>query len=385
MNDSERGFQSNNDVRVDVNDERLGVALDHFDALFERVERHFYRSEVKKRARQYLTGLIAPIEHKSARAIAAYSGEPACDSMERFLTTAKWSVDGLMADLRAFVVEIIGDARGILVIKEQAFFKKGIKSVGVLPSNSAMGYQVALFLGYVTERGCAFLDRRLYITETWMNSRQKRRSAYIPEPVEADSLDILAQKMLSNIEQVPHAWVIATDPFLHLPNLYDYLQRRRQPCILCIKYFDGLQKENEYSYAQLEELQDDDHDLHWSAWPLYQPYAGYMQWLLKCQSESDQFIYRPYVMRDYDGDGLEEAVIFGGANYYLALAPEGMHLPGLVKVINASRQVDQAMRIARNVAGLDHYEARSWPAWHRHTALALLAYAHLLRSRVNVE
>ncbi len=422
MSNREHAFESGHDHHVEVGVEVAEVGFDAIDILFERIERHFHRVEVKKRARQYFGGLIAPIERKTARSIAAYAGERACDSMERFLTTAKWSADGIMADLRSLVVEAIGDANGILVITPMLIWKKGTKSVGISPDTATMGYQEALFLGYVAPRGCAFLDRRLYIDDTWLHSRRKRKAARIPESVQPDTLADLANKMLeaADTAQVPHAWVVLHDRFLYLPTLYDVLQQRRQPFILSMHPHDGEQYDRDLYYIQREHLRDDDRKGRvWTAIRLEQPYAGYVQWFLKNSYDPSQFEERPrHVARrdtsflppvdshfdslidndktdgnvdEIDFDEYDDYIDFDEyddsyePDYYLALAPDRVGLQELVEVVKTSQQVHPAMQAACEQAGLNHYEARSWPAWHRHTAFALLAHAYLTLPYVNVD
>jgi len=43
--------------------------------------------------------------------------------------------------------------------------------------------------------------------------------------------------------------------------------------------------------------------------------------------------------------------------------------------------VERAFQEAKNEAGLDEYQARSWQAWHHHVALAMMALLFLLRER----
>jgi len=43
--------------------------------------------------------------------------------------------------------------------------------------------------------------------------------------------------------------------------------------------------------------------------------------------------------------------------------------------------VERAFQEAKNEAGLDEYQARSWQAWHHHIALVMMALLFLLRER----
>ena len=50
--------------------------------------------------------------------------------MQRLLTSARWDADALRDDVRAYVVEHLGDPGGVLVVDETGFLKKGNKSAG---------------------------------------------------------------------------------------------------------------------------------------------------------------------------------------------------------------------------------------------------------------
>ncbi|MFJ9371624.1 hypothetical protein ACIRRA_45585 [Nocardia sp. NPDC101769] len=44
--------------------------------------------------------------------------------MQRLLNAAAWDVDGVRDDARAYAVEYLGDADGVLVVDETGFLKK---------------------------------------------------------------------------------------------------------------------------------------------------------------------------------------------------------------------------------------------------------------------
>ncbi len=43
--------------------------------------------------------------------------------------------------------------------------------------------------------------------------------------------------------------------------------------------------------------------------------------------------------------------------------------------------IEECFQTAKNEAGLDQYQVRSWRAWHAHTTLAMLAAAYLAATR----
>ena len=58
-------------------------------------------------------------------------GDATPDGVQRLLSTYRWDADLVRDDLRGYVVEHLGDERGVLVVDETGFLKKGTKSVGV--------------------------------------------------------------------------------------------------------------------------------------------------------------------------------------------------------------------------------------------------------------
>ena len=55
----------------------------------------------------------------------------------------------------------------------------------------------------------------------------------------------------------------------------------------------------------------------------------------------------------------------------------------MAKVAGARWQVEKCLEEGKGETGLDEYEVRNWPRWHRHTLLSMMAHAWLasLRSR----
>ena len=101
------------------------------DELSERIAPRFRRVEPRRRAVAYLRGLLAPVERKNGWQLAEAAGDSTPDGMQDFLARMLWDADLVRDDLRAYVVEHLGDADAVLVLDETGFLKKGTKSVGV--------------------------------------------------------------------------------------------------------------------------------------------------------------------------------------------------------------------------------------------------------------
>ena len=136
------------------------------DTLHGRIAHRFRRAEVRERARRYLAGLLGRVERRNGWQLAEHLGERHPRGVQRLLDAARWDADAVRDDLRAYVVEHLGDARGVLVVDETGFLKKGTKSVGVARQYSGTAgrtenCQVRVFLAYSSSRGRALLSRAL--------------------------------------------------------------------------------------------------------------------------------------------------------------------------------------------------------------------------------
>ena len=147
----------------------------------------FYRSEPRWRALEYLKGLLSPVERKNGWQLAERSFGQAqeatplptgcSDYCPPLPVAGAGSTGGMLNlvrdDLRAYVVEHLGDERGVLVVDETGFLKKGIKSVGVQRQYSGTAgrienCQIGVFLTYATTQGRVLLDRELYLPQVWV-------------------------------------------------------------------------------------------------------------------------------------------------------------------------------------------------------------------------
>src|SRR5882757_619481 len=151
------------------------------DAVARRIGSRFARSETRDRVRAYLVGLLAPVQRKNSWQLAEQIGEEAPYGVQHLLGRSDWEPDEVRDDLRAYVVEALGDSQAVLILDETGFLKKGTHSAGVARQYTGTAgrienAQVGVFLAYASKHGTAFLDRALY---AWLVvrviARRKRR------------------------------------------------------------------------------------------------------------------------------------------------------------------------------------------------------------------
>src|SRR5438874_8976849 len=91
----------------------------------------FGRVEPRRQARAYPRGLLAPVERRNGWQLAQAAGDATPDRMQRLLNAARWDPDAARDDLRAYVIETLGDPGGALIVDETGFVKQGNRSAGV--------------------------------------------------------------------------------------------------------------------------------------------------------------------------------------------------------------------------------------------------------------
>ena len=74
----------------------------------------------------------------------------------------------------------------------------------------------------------------------------------------------------------------------------------------------------------------------------------------------------------------------GETRFSVSNAPEDIPVTELCKASLMRWPIEQCFHEAKGELGMDHYEFRSWPAWHRHMLLVFIACGFLLEIRLQV-
>ncbi|GAA2264581.1 hypothetical protein GCM10010430_56520 [Kitasatospora cystarginea] len=110
------------------------IDVAHWRAMFEqamaRIASRFKRVEPRATARAFVLGLLSGIERKNCWRPAEQAGHRP-GPMQRLLRIARWDADAVRDDIRAYVLEHLGAADGVLIVDETGFLKKGTASAGV--------------------------------------------------------------------------------------------------------------------------------------------------------------------------------------------------------------------------------------------------------------
>jgi SRSO17 transposase len=352
------------------------------DALVTRITPRFSRGEVRRRVGAFLRGLLGPVERKNGWQLAEQAGDATPDGMQRLLNHARWDADAVRDDVRAWVVEHLGDPGGVLVVDETGFVKKGSKSAGVQRQYTGTvgkkeNCQVGVFLAYASDRGAALVDRELYLPAGWTSDRARCQQAAIPDTVGFQTKPQLALVMLERTldAEVPVAWVTGDEAYGGDARLRLWLEARQVPHVLAVKRTQHVIAMNLLPTPAEDLIAAVDEDAwqtmsagdgakgprvyDWAAVqirPLREPGVGH--WLL-CRRSLDD----------------------GELAYYVCYGPAGTTLAELVGIAGIRWTVECCFQQAKGEAGLDHYQVRRYDAWYRHITLAMLAHAFLVVMR----
>jgi hypothetical protein len=211
------------------------------DALLGRVAARFGRVEPRRRARAFVLGLLADLPRKNCWTLAEHAGDPTPDGMQHLLARAVWDHDGVRDDLRAYVVEHLGDPQAVLVVDETGDLKKGTQTVGVQrqytgTAGRVENAQVAVLLAYASDAGHAVIDRELYVPRGWIDDPARCQAAGVPAQVGFATKPALAQAMLTRALDagVPAGWVTGDEVYGADPRLRACLEARSIGYVLAV-------------------------------------------------------------------------------------------------------------------------------------------------------
>ncbi len=354
------------------------------DALKMRLGSVFSRQELRASCGAFLDGLLSGVERKTGWLMAEQAGLERPYRMQSLLGRSHWDADALGNLVRAYAIESLGNADGVLVVDETGFLKKGTHSVGVARQYSGTAgrienCQVGVFLAYASRYGQTLIDRQLYLPKEWVEDEARRTSAHIPQSQAFATKPAIAAKLIADALDagVPCAWVLADALYGSDSKLRRMLESRGQPYVLavrsnhCLRFVreQGIEKADpETMAAELEAQAWSSHAAgegakglrlyDWARIPLSsRPDEQWERWLLIRRSR-----------RDPDTQA-----------YYFVFAPAGTELSELAGAAGLRWTIEECFQRAKDDLGLDHCEARSWHAWNRHMTLVMAAAAFLAK------
>ena len=347
----------------------LRAAADEVPRVAARLGPRFAREDARVRAQAYLRGLLSPVERKNGWQLAEAAGDRTPYAIQHLLGRADWEPDRVRDDLRAYVVEQLGDAQAILVLDETGVVKKGTHSAGVAKQyvgcvGKVENAQVGVFLAYASPQGVAFLDRALYLPEEWTDDPARCRQAGIPEDVAFATKPQLAQALLDRARQagVPAAWVTADSVYGDDRHLRMWLEAQEQPYVLAVSGKEYVNVAATWTQRRVSTLLTE----------LKAVASRRVAAALRGRRREGAALVRlvPPAARAPAAGGLRAVVLVRRSladpddrQAYVTFAPVGTDLATLVRVAGRRWTIEVAFEQAKGEVGLDQYEVRSWTGW----------------------
>lgn len=351
-------------------------------AVKARVGRVLPRRQLRETASAFLDGLLSGIERKTGWLMAEQAGAERPYRMQALLGRSRWGADQLRDEVRAYVVEALGDPDGVLIVDETGFVKKGEHSAGVARQYSGTAgrienCQVGVFLAYASRYGQALIDRRLYLPESWTKDRARCERASIPSSIEFMTKPKMARAMIEVALDAgtPCAYVLGDAVYGADSSLRRMLEARHQPYVLAVRGAHAMRRGGERWFEETcpEDLAGELTPNDWACHAAGEGAKGprLYDWArIRRPWTSEQGFEHWLLVRRKRSKSAEKA-------YYLAFAPPGSTLADLAAVAGLRWAVEECFERAKDDLGLDHCEARSWHGWHRHMSLCMVALAFL--------
>ncbi len=345
-----------------------------FAAFLRRFRGCFLQGRTAAHFDSYCRGLLSELPRKSVEPIALACGT-AVRTLQEFLTTARWdheqARDALQRHLGGVIAALPAGPLGTVgVIDETSCFKQGDKTPGVQRQYlGCLGKVdngiVTVHVGAARGRFQALLDADLYLPQSWDQDRERCRQAGIPDDVRYRPKWRIAFDQLLRLDQngVKFDWLVFDEdyggkvPFLRLLSLGGWKFVAEVPVSFAVRGKDtgpsrradeALTAQDARRGRRYRIRQQTRADARWRACGLPVRVGG-----------------RDYTLAAAVNEATAEV------KYFLSNA-NGEPLGRVLAVAFRRATVEHSLRVAKQEAGLTHYEGRQYVGLVRHLTLALI-------------
>jgi SRSO17 transposase len=356
----------------------------------------FNRPEPRRTFGLFIKGLLSDASKKNAWGLADHLGYRSPDALQHLMSRASWDADVLRDQVRSRVVEGLGDPGAVLVIDDTQVQKWGDKSVGVAPqycgvTGDTRNVQTMVMLTYASVHGHAFIDRELYLPESWTSDPARLREAKVPADRVFLTKPQLAANMLDRAVEaaVPLSAVVFDSGYGKDEALRTRLSGRG------LAYTAEVPKSLPLiDDAGKPSRPDAIHRvLPGGAWQLRSQGPGE-----KGERTYDYAMVPVRPKREQAADGFEFTLLIRKTKqktvkqgrsvyefaYFLVHAPTGTSLNRMVAWTGLRWSIEDDNRAGKNEFGLGDYQVRTWPSWHRYVTSSMLAHAFIAVKRAEL-
>jgi SRSO17 transposase len=375
-----------------------------FHAAYGRIEHH-------RLGLGYLSGLMSSAEAKSVEPMALeFIGQKSVRSMQMLMKNFRWDHGAMLRTHQEMLAPLIAAPDGMITIDPSDFVKKGKESVGVARQycgslGKVENCQSGVFVGYTSDKGYGLLNCRLYMPESWFSEEQEKRRTFnlVPDDLVFETKQQIALKLIDEVRATglfPARWIGADAAFggdidflNALPKDLDYFVAIKSDTqVFTKKPKIGLPpykgRGRRPSISQILPGQPNPRKVSEIA------KSSRLSWKLVVVAEgakgpiiAEVARIRVYLSRDGLPVGEKQWLFLrknsdGVIKYAISNAPKDISMSEMVKASTMRWPIEQCFQEGKSQVGMDCYEHRSWPAWHRHMIFVFLALHFLLRMRL---
>lgn len=347
--------------------ENLSELHGRFGACFARVETF-------RQARKYLAGLMSDLPRKNAWTLAEYTGDENPYRMQRLLNRAVWDTGAVMAIVRGFVAEHLGDQPlRVAALDETGQEKAGDHTVGVRRQYMGCAGRVAngvntVHCSYATTGGHALIGARIYIPAEQLDE-QARRATGIPAEVVFRTKPQLAIDITTDAitEGVMPPWCAGDEVYGRSSELREHLETHGVGYVLRVGAAFHLTLETGHKIrADVAVATYLKAGTRWQVCSVAgsKGERAYAWGWMAARSPQHYLLIRKHLQT-------------GELAYHYCYVPAGqpVTLMTLVRVACLRWPVEEGFEFGKDHFGLDHCQARTYTALLRHIVLAMAAFA----------
>jgi SRSO17 transposase len=345
--------------------------------LFAQLAGVFAQARSRFTAFAYIGALLSePGDRRSCWQLAEAAGHATPRRMQALLAEHRWDWTAALAALQRFIVSRLGDAGAILAIDETAELKKGTATVGVARQYAGITGQVencqsVVFAAYVTARGHAPFDFRLYLPKSWFRDAARRARARVPARTRFAAKPALAAAMVTAAARarVLFSWVAGDEIYGRSGRLRQACEKARKGYVLAVpvNFAVTLRSGRKTTVAAVARL------VPAAAWETRSCGPGCKgrrdyAWAWAATAAPRHWV----LIRRSLADPADLA-------FYYCHVPPGRPatLTALVTVTGKRWPAEECHQQGKGQTGLDQHQVRLWHSFHRHTVLSMCAQALL--------
>ena len=390
---------------------RLAAVAERFLSFMNSYNIHFqlHRKDQSSNAFAYLKGLTTQNLSKNMERMAEANSDVKSDSLQHFITDSPWSYRDVMDHVARDASILIGDELDAgLIIDESGIVKKGDQSVGVARqwignAGKVENGQVGVYGSLVNRNYRTIIDARIYLPEEWTSSKRRLKKAKVPETERIfKTKETIALEIVKNAQNLnlKYGWVggdagygksldfafkleqlneiflldvhkdqliYLTEPQFRVP---DYSGRGRKPTRVKADFqpirvdsWKDAQPQDAWQKINVRQGTKGPVEYEYLLTRVWVYYAeqGIRQWHLIVRRD-------PKTKSDY--------------KYSLSNAPEDTTVERLAYMQAQRYWVERSFEDAKQDFGMADYQVRTWPGWHHHMALVMMAMVFLLMEKI---